>query len=103
MKVLPDGTIRCRARITGSYRGYAWVYEDPPNAEGSQYIHPDGDPSTFWWAQGNLACDCNRARFVPEKWGIEEECGDEILIDKIECLDYDGPVLELNETYKGKL
>ena len=102
MQKLDDGRINCRVKITGTYKGKPFEYIDPEGVEGSQYIWPDGDPSTFWWAEGNMACDCNRSYFLPEEWGVSNECGDEILIDTIVPVDYDGPSLELNETVDGK-
>lgn len=103
MQVLDDGRIRCRVRITGTYKGNAFEYTDPEDDEGSQFIWPNGDPSTFWWSEGNMACDCNRAKYLPEAWGVEDECGHEICIDRIEPVDYDGPVLELNETVESSV
>lgn len=97
MEVLDDGRIVCRVRISGSYQGRPFTYTDPPESKGSQYIWKDGDPSRYWWTEGNFGCDCNRSRFLPEDWNVPESCGEEILINKIEPIDHDGPVLELNE------
>lgn len=95
MKKLNDGRTICRVRITGTFQGKPFRYTDPEDSSGSQYIWPDGDPSTSWWSEGNFSCDCNRSRFV----GIEfMECGETIYIDRIEPIDFDGPTLELNET-----
>lgn len=98
MQVLEDGRIRCRVRITGTYQGRGFNYVDPEGVNGRQFIEPDGDPSTFWWSEGNMSCDCNRAALLPPEWNVSRECGDEICIERIEPIDYDGPVLELNET-----
>jgi hypothetical protein len=98
MKRLKDGRVNCRVRITGTFQGEPFEYVDPEGHDGSQYIWPDGDPSTYWWSEGNFSCDCNRAEFV----GVEHmECGETICIDRIEPIDFDGPVLELNETVQG--
>jgi hypothetical protein len=95
MKILDDGRVRCRVKITGTFKGKPFEYIDPENTDGSQFYHQDGDPSTFWWTYGNYACDCNRAQFV----GLAGlECGGTINIDKIEPIDHDGETLELNET-----
>lgn len=110
MIILPDGRIQCRVKIIGSYRGEKFEYIDPENSDGSQFFSEDGDPSTYWWSEGNYSCDCNRSEFLSEelfgKWeknsGINE-CGDEILIDEIVPLDYpDGRILKLDETKNGK-
>lgn len=98
MKVLEDGSIQCRARITGTYQGMPFVYEDPEGDEGSQYYDAEGDPSTYWWAEGNFSCDCNRSQFV----GVDLDCGDEIFIDTIAPIDYPGVILLLMESTKGK-
>ncbi len=98
MVILDDGRIQCRVKITGTFRGKPFEYIDPEDSGGSQYIWPDGDPSTFWWTDGNYSCDCNRWRFA----GVEElDCGEEICIDKIEPIDYDAEPLVLNETIEG--
>jgi hypothetical protein len=97
MRVLEEGRIVCRVRITGSYKGRPFVYTDPIGSDGSQYIWKSGDPSTYWWKVGNFSCDCNRRQFVPKDWDVPEGCGKNILINKIQPIDYDGPVLELNE------
>ncbi len=99
MKVLEDGSINCRVKITGTFHGKPFEYVDPEGSEGSQYVWPNGDPSTFWWAEGNLSCDCNRARFIGDE---EMKCGNTIHIDEIEPIDYDGPILFLNETTQGR-
>ncbi len=95
MKALDDGRINCRVRITGTFQGKPFEYIDPEDSDGSQYIWPDGDPSTYWWAEGNFSCDCNRWDFVGDE---EMECGETICIDQIEPIDYDGPILFLDET-----
>lgn len=92
-----DGVVQCRVRITGTYQGKPFTYEDPPDDQGSQFYHPDGDPSEFWWSEGNMACDCNRGAYV----GIKDmPCGDTICIDVIAPIDYDAPPLILNESAK---
>jgi hypothetical protein len=91
MTVLGDGRIRCRVKITGTFRGRVWEYVDPEDSEGSQFIWPedeDGnvDPSQFWWSEGNMGCDCNRRSFLPDEMKDEIgeiQCGDLIKIDEI--------------------
>ncbi|MBX2906187.1 MAG: hypothetical protein KF744_09125 [Taibaiella sp.] len=105
MKVIDVGTenerIVTRCRIEGTFRGISFVYEDPEDSEGSQYIWTrDNDPSKYWWSEGNFACDCNRRRFLPENLQNQkdEECGDEIIIKIIIPIEGDNlPVLELDE------
>lgn len=99
MEILEDGRVNCRVKIIGTYKGRPFEYVDPEGV-GSQFICPDGDPSTGWWTDGNMACDCNRSVFLPEEWGVEDVCGHEILIDRIEPIDYDAPPLILNESKK---
>ena len=98
MKFLKDGRIQCRCRIVGSYRGHPFEFVDAEDSDGSQFIQADGDPSTWWWTEGNFGCDCNRSTFLPYAWGVPDDCGHEIKIDRIEPIDYPGPVLELNES-----
>lgn len=31
----------------------------PRNADGN--LDPDGDFQPYWWADGNMSCDCNRS------------------------------------------
>ena len=95
-----DGRIQCRVKITGTYRGSPWEFIDPEDSDGSQFIDADGDPSSFWWTEGNFGCDCNRAKFLPEAWGVEDDCGTLIKMDKIEPIDKELAqyTLELNET-----
>ena len=98
MKRSDNGTIQCRVKITGTFRGKLYEYVDSEDHPGSQFIWSNGDPSTRWWTDGNMSCDCNRGRFI----GIHDmECGETINIDTIEPVDYDGPMLTLNETRDG--
>lgn len=102
MKVLDDGRVQCRVKIVGTCldTGEVFEYIDPEDSEGSQFYWPNGDPSTFWWSEGNMSCDCNRGLFV----GIDDKgCGSTICIDTIEAIDFDGKILELNETSKRKV
>lgn len=96
METLKDGRICCRARVQGVYRGKPFDYTEPEGEDGSYYLLPDGDPSTFWWADGNMSCDCNRGRFVGENI---EECGEDILIDTVSPVEFEGPILRLNESH----
>lgn len=99
------GLIQCRAIIRGSYKGQPFEYIDPEGDEGSQFIHPDGDPSEYWWTEGNMSCDCTRVKFLgatpkthPELFGPEgdELCGESIVIDSVTPLDASLPALHLN-------
>ena len=95
MKVLDDGRVNCRVKIIGTFHNQKFEYIDPEGVEGSQYIWPDGDPSTCWWTDGNYSCDCNRAKFV----GLDNmPCGETINLEIIKPIDFDGPTLVLNET-----
>ncbi len=104
MKGLVGGRIRCRVRITGTYKGNYWEYIDPPDHPGSQFVIPpqtgenqtdEWDLSEYWWTDGNMYCDCCRSRFI----GLDLDCSsDEICITKIEPLDKEYPTLYLNET-----
>jgi hypothetical protein len=90
---LADGRINCRVKITGTYKGERFVYTDPEGVY-SQYYLPDGNPSRFWWEEGNMACDCNRGVFID----ADLDCGNTVCIDTIEPLNYDGDVLRLDES-----
>lgn len=98
MKVLEDGRVNCRVQIIGRFNGELFTYTDPED-QMSQYIWPDGDPSTFWWEEGNMACDCNRRRFLPEhlKAQVKEECGRRIDIISITPLEDNLPILVLEQ------
>lgn len=102
MKILDNGQrVQCRVMIIGSYRGETFVYEDPKESDGSQYIWKESnDPSEFWWSEGNMACDCNRIEFMPEHLQKQHsgECGHEIKIQSITPVEgVDLPTLQLNE------
>lgn len=100
--------VQARCRITGTFRGKPWEYVDPPGAAGAQWIdldyYGDVDPSTYWWSEGNFACDCNREMFLPDDMaenlptGGESRCGELIHIDRIVPIDRpDLPALILGE------
>lgn len=89
-----------RVRVIGTYQGKPYTWESD-----SEYPVRDeyGDLQIFYWAEHNMSCDCNRDRFLPPELGIEElDCGDTVLIDRIEALDGSGVVIELNESTEGK-
>jgi len=110
-----------RVRITGTYEGEPFVYEDP-EGDGSFFLHPEGegglDTTRFHWTDGNYGCDCNRLRFLnatrethpklfypegtpsPDGEGEYPRCGTTIRIDTIETLNMPGKqiVLRLNES-----
>lgn len=99
-----DGNVRiqCRVRIEGEYDGIPFVYEDPLESEGSQFFWIDGetDPSTYWWTEGNMACDCNRIGFMPAELQKLHPggCGEAIHLRKIIPLEGENlPVLNLDE------
>lgn len=109
MKLLDDGRIQVRVRITGTFRGERWEYVDPDDRDGSQFIWPkdkcwsdDEIVSRYWWYDGNMSCDCNRWKFLPshlQELCPEENCGEEICIDRIEPVEGDTSlVLVLNDT-----
>lgn len=107
-RVLPDGRINCRVRIEGEYQGKPFTYIDPLGCEGSQYIWPadeEGniDPSSFWWSEGNMACDCNRRMFLPPEVEatVPDGCGHKIRINHIVPLDSRLPEFEpYNEDFR---
>jgi hypothetical protein len=96
----PKKQLQCRARVEGSYKGRPFVYEDPPDSPGSQFVWDDGDPSRYWWAEGNLSCDCNREPFLPDDFGYRKDgrCGRSICVDRVVALVDGLPTLELNES-----
>jgi len=105
MKKIEDGRIQCRVKIIGVYKGRPFEYIDPVDSDGSQFYWPPDEenanyePSEFWWAEGNMSCDCNRSAFI----GIDLDCGDTILIDRIEPIEKTEiylPPLILNESKK---
>lgn len=119
MTTLKDGTVQCRVKITGTFRGIPFEYIDPPDYDGSQFLWSDGDKSFYWWSYGNMACDCNRVKFLPEElkplilkrtsenyadepFVDDPLCGYEILIDRIEPIDFPEEVLILDETAREK-
>lgn len=84
---LKPGQNAVRCRIEGTYNRTPFVYEDPPG-KGSQYLWFDTltnkvDPSTFFWEEGNMSCDCNRCRFLPKDMDHDESCGDSIKIHRV--------------------
>lgn len=86
--------IRFRVRITGTFQGKPFTYEDPPGDCGhgfETWEEPTRTPQgkiligEYWWTEGNFACDCNRSTFI----GAKLSCGDEICIDRIDAIDRD--------------
>ena|GEM_PF-6401207 len=102
MRYLDGGDrIQCRARIEGRYDGEDFIYEDAPDADGWYfYWMEDKNPSTFWWSEGNMSCDCNRHNFLPPHLQEKHngECGGQIRLKRIIPLEGENlPVVELNE------
>lgn len=92
--LLDDGRIQCRVVIKGFYNGKPFTYTDPEGQDGTQFIWPDGDPSEFWWSEGNMSCGCNRGRFA----GVAgANCHTEVYINTITPLDPALPSLVLDE------
>jgi hypothetical protein len=99
------GQLRCRVRISGVCDGRTFLHEDPEDPEKwSQFIHAPDEPgkwpapSHFWWAEGNMCCDCNRVRFVPWIEDKDHPCGDDrVHINSIMPFDKHLPSLNLNE------
>lgn len=85
-----------RAKIIGCFQGRPFEYVDPEDCHGSVFVEDDGTIDDYQWADGNLSCDCNRHQFLPTDWSVPKECADEILIERIECIDCDA-CLELGE------
>lgn len=107
MHIIDKGTdserIVCRVMIIGTYKGEMFVYQDGPDNEGSQYywVKDNMDPSTFWWTDGNMACDCNRSAFLPEHlYKLHGGgCGHEIKFDRIIPIEGENlPILILDES-----
>jgi len=97
MKIIDKDRVQIRVRIEGSYKGKPFVYEDPIDEDGSQFIWLNGENddekcSAYWWREGNMSCDCNRCVFVGMPLG-ELKCGNEITIDKIIPLEGNYPTL----------
>lgn len=105
MKVLRHGAgdecIQCRCRIEGHYMGRDFIYEDPEHADGWYYFWvKHQDPSTYWWAEGNMSCDCNRYIFLPADLQAlhDGKCGESIMIKRIIPLEGDNlPILDLTQ------
>lgn len=96
MKVIDEKIVQCRVVIEGEYNGEKFTYTDPEGSDGSQFIWlEDNDPSTYWWTEGNYACDCNRHEFLPPH--LQEihngECGHEIKIFKVTPIEKELPEL----------
>ncbi len=94
MKVVDKNRVQIRVRIEGSFQGKPWVYEDPIDSDGSQFIWLDAETedeknSAFWWREGNMCCDCNRHTFMSNTEMDFGECGHEIKIHKIIPLEGD--------------
>lgn len=89
MKQIDNDRVQIRVRIEGSYLGVPWVYEDPIDDDGSQFIWLNGETedeknSAFWWREGNMACDCNRRPFmVGKRMDFSDECTNLIKIHRI--------------------
>lgn len=67
MKKIDNNRVQCRVVIKGEYNGEAFTYTDPEDSDGSQFIWlEDNDPSSYWWNNGNMGCDCNRISFMPK-------------------------------------
>jgi hypothetical protein len=81
-----------RGRITGTYEGRPFLYVDPPEAA-SVLLDPDGTIDSYWWEEGNMACDCNRGVFV----GRRLDCGETIRLTRVEVLGHPDVYLELHE------
>jgi hypothetical protein len=97
---MSENSIPYRARITGAYKGVLFVFEDPEHLYSNYFWKGENDPSEFWWSDGNMACDCNRSRFLPEGLfrDIRDKCGEDIQIEYIEPIEDKAiPVLFLNE------
>lgn len=101
-KMEDGGVLRCRVKIEGEYKGEKWTHEDGEDwREWSQFIN-DGDPSAYWWEDGNMSCDCNRYGFLPEHLRPlvdPDGHGHEIIINKIIPFDSCLPTLELDNSW----
>ncbi len=70
MKVIGPNRLQVRVKITGTLYGNPFEWSDPPGSDGQQFISPapdsDGniDISEYWWAEGNMSCDCNRLKYA---------------------------------------
>jgi hypothetical protein len=101
VKIIDDNRVIVRARIEGSFKGIPFIYEDPADSDGSQYIWLDGETdsekcSGYWLREGNMARDCNRRNYLPNnlKEDLDEpDCGHQIKIHKIIPLEGNYPTL----------
>jgi hypothetical protein len=55
------------------------------------------DSQEFWWTDGNMACDCNRAEAINREYGTElpVACGDSLV--RLLSLMVDGQVVVQSE------
>lgn len=99
-RLIDNDRIVCRCTISGKFNGREFTYQDAENeTEWSQYIWlENNDPSRFWWEEGNMACDCNRSRYLPDGWIDEIECGGQIEIYSVIPFDDCLPKLYLETT-----
>lgn len=95
MKLIEQGTtserIIAKCRIHGEYLGVPFEFD----SENYYWTHDNNDPSTRWWVDGNMACDCNRVNFLPTELRSQHygQCGHEIILTKIVPLEGDLPTL----------
>jgi hypothetical protein len=100
MKVIDKDRVQCRVVIEGEFNGEKFTYTDTENSDGSQFIWlEENDPSTYWWTEGNYACDCNRVEFLPAhlKDLHDGECGHRIKLFSVTPIEKELPTLIIEQ------
>lgn len=86
------------ARVYGDFEGRPFTYKGKLFYG---YLDPDlPEEASYWWAEGNMACDCNRQKLILGLLGDEIlGCGESIRIDRIESDEL--PTIYFGETTPG--
>ena len=86
------------------------MYTDPEGSRGSQIIYPpdpddefDDPLSRYWWCEGNMSNDRNRARFVGMDMDDFPPGSYDIFIDFVQPVDPGLPTLVLLESLTSVL
>lgn len=77
---------RLLIKVVLRYEGTDYIFID----DHSSFNYDGADePSSFWWEEGNGACDCNRSLFIQRHCYEnfkEMPCGDEIKLISLEFI-----------------